>query len=340
MNVLVTGVGGAVGLGIIKALRMEFKNNLSIIGTDTDVFAPGFYLKDLLDKKYTVPAAHQDAFLSCIKKIIAKDDIDIIFPSTSPEIEFFSQHKQSFEEKGVKAITSPYDTVMTCRDKWITYNKLKGKLPVVESALPVSTISESIKHVGLPAILKPRFGWGSKSIYKIESKAEAKILANKVPKPIFQKWLSGEEFSVDCLSDQKGNFITAVPRKRISLLAGLCAVGMTINDKNLLVLAKKLAKYLQFHGPFNFQVKLDQQMQPFIFDINPRFAGTGILSVYSNINFPAIAVKEVLDGTIDLNMNFKANVYITRYVSDIILTEDEINSVRENAIEISENNLM
>jgi carbamoyl-phosphate synthase large subunit len=326
-TVLVTGCGGAVGLGAVKALRVG-SQNLRLIGVDADPYAVCFYLKNkerILHKAYIVPRAEHPDYIPEISNICRGEKVDIILPCTEAELEKLSISKTEISDCGTKIIISPLETIRICRDKWLTYCHLGECLPMVRSALPDVGIQEALQSTGLPAVIKPRLGWGSRNIHKVKSAEEARIAVSHIDKPIIQTWLQGEEYTVDGLTDRYGKAVCIIPRRRIKTLSGLSLQGITVRDKKLIELGKKITKYLKIIGPFNFQAKkIDGE--PKIFEINSRFAGTGILSVKAGVNIPLLAVKEMCNLKISSNIHFKEGLVVSRYLEEVFFDIDELRS--------------
>lgn len=327
ITVLVTGCGGAIGTGAIEALRMGSKE-LRLIGIDADPYAACFYLKSKgcpLNKTYIVPQADHPKYISEIINICRRENVDIIFPCTDAELEILAISKTKIAEVGTKIIISSLKTIRICRDKWLTYYHLSKYLPMATSALPDDGIDKALKFTGLPALVKPRLGWGSRQTYKVNTVEEARIVIDNIQKPVIQMWLEGEEYTVDGLTDKHGKVICIVPRRRIKVLGGISFQGITVRDKELIELGKKIAANLKLCGPFNFQVKKING-EPKIFEINPRFAGTGVLSVKAGVNIPLLAVKEISNMKIPTNINFMEGLVVSRYFKEVFFKTDEAKS--------------
>lgn len=326
-TVLVTGCGGAIGLSAAKALRMGSKT-LRLIGVDADPYAVCFYLKSkkrLLHKAYVVPRTTHPNYISEIINICRREKVHVIFPCTDAELEILSISKTKIAKSGVRIIISPVETIRICRDKWLTYHHLHRYLPIVKSSLPDAGIQEALEFTGLPAIIKPRQGWGSRDIHKVESAEEARFVISRIQKPIIQTWMQGEEYTVDGLADRSGKAIYIVPRRRIKILSGLSLQGITVRDKRLIELGKKITQYLKIVGPFNFQVRKISG-EPKIFEINPRFAGTGILSVNAGVNIPFLAVKEACNMKVPTNIDFDEGLVVSRYFEEVYFNIKEAKS--------------
>ncbi len=314
IKVLVTGCGGAIGMGVIRALRIGSRS-LHLIGADTDPYAPSFHLKSkryLLEKVYVVPKAENPNYIPKIVEICNTENVTVIFPCTDLELEKLSASIDEVTHSGIKVIICPSETIKICRDKWVTYEQLSCHLPIVKSALPDIGIEKALQFTGLPAVIKPRKGWGSRQISIVESVEEARIMLTRIPAPVIQTYLTGAEYTIDCLADRNGKIMCIVPRHRVKIFGGLSFQGVTVRNEDLIELGKKVAKHLKFIGPFNFQViKNDEETQ--VTEINPRFSGTGILSVMAGANIPYLALREICSMGVPSHIDFEDGLFLSRY---------------------------
>ncbi len=322
LTVLITGCGGAAGQGIVKALR-HGSGDMRLIGSDAYPYAAVFYLKNSgLSKVCCLPYGDSPNYLPEVIDLCRRENVDIIFPGTDEELMKLAASRDELAEHGAKVIISPVETVKICRDKWLTYNHFSKAVPIVRSALDEEEIESALRFTGLPAAVKPRIGWGAKQVYKVRSTAQAEILIKEISKPIIQTWLEGEEYTVDCLADKMGKIVCVVPRRRIKIFSGLSFVGVTVKDQPLIELGTKIAAEIPIYGPFNFQAK-NVDGQPVIFEINPRFSGSGILSVRAGANLPLLAVQDACGGKIPSEVRFEEGVVFSRYFDEVTFKASE-----------------
>jgi carbamoyl-phosphate synthase large subunit len=267
-----------------------------------------------------VPRADKLEFTQRLLDICQKEKVNVIIPCTDHEVLPLSLKREEFLAQCIRISVSPPETIRICRDKWLTYLTLNKYLPIAKSALP-DNLEDALRIVGLPAVIKPRAGWGARDVYTVNTIEEARILIKRVDNPLLQERLLGDEYTIDGLADTEGKFLCAIPRKRIDTRYGLSIRGVTVKDSELIELGEKLTKHLKLVGLFNFQVR-KYCGRISIFEINPRFAGTGILSVMAGVNLPAIAVKNLCGMEIPLSFDFQDGLFITRYVEDCFVTKE------------------
>jgi len=316
LTVLITGCGGAAGQGIVKALRIG-SNDLRLIGADADPYAGFFYLKDTgLSKAACLPFGDRSNYISEVTKLCRKEDVDVVFPGSDKELMKLATHREDLEELGTKVIVSTIESITTCRDKWLTYGRFKKAVPMVRSALPKEGIGKALGFTGLPAVVKPRIGWGSKQVYKVQNTSQTKAILKGISNPIIQTWLDGEEYTVDCFVNKMRKLVCVVPRRRIKIFHGLSFEGVTVRDPHLVNLGIKIAAEIPIYGPFNFQAKIVDG-KPLIFEINPRFSGSGILTVHAGANIPLLAVREAYGLKIPTDVKFNVGIGFSRVFDEV-----------------------
>ena len=313
IKVLIVPAGSGMAVAAIKALKLD--KGLRVVSVDNDKLASGLYLSH---KGYLVPPFKDETFYSTLKKIIAKEKIQVVIPALDTILLEFSKRKRDFESIGAKVMISNVDAIETARDKWKTYVRLKSILP-----FPKSFIRKEDIDVKYPLNIKPRGGSGSQQVYKIKNVDELGFFFDMVENPIVQEYLSGKEYSVDCLSDMNGKLRLCIPRERIETKAGISVKGKIVRNKSLEDMAEKITSKLKLSGPFFFQAKEDGNGVPKVIEINARIAGTMCLSSFSGPNIHSLAVRLCVGENVKIP-EIKYDLYVTRYWEEIYLTDEEI----------------
>lgn len=314
-NILIIPAGSRIATGIIKFLAKE--KEYRTVSTDADSLAPGLYLSD---KGYIISKFSQKKFWSDLRKIIKKEKIDLVIPALDPLLIKFAQNKKFFDDLKVKILISPPETIFLTRDKWKTYNLLKNEVPMAKSFIDKDKI-----NIPYPLFIKPRDGSGSLNAFKVNSQEELDFWYKNIKKPIIQEYLEGKEYTVDCLSDLKGNLLYCIPRERISTQAGVSTKGKIVKNKKIKEIAEKIAQKIKFVGPFFFQLKEKNGILK-LTEINPRFGGGMPLSAAAGPNIYVLAVKMFLGEKISKTFKIKYGLYFTRYDQEIYLTKNDIKS--------------
>ncbi|WP_341281469.1 ATP-grasp domain-containing protein [Paenibacillus sp. FSL H8-0537] len=104
--------------------------------------------------------------------------------------------------------------------------------------------------------------------------------------------LDGFEYSIDCLAAPNGELLAAVPRRK----AG-GRLRLLDDVPELLEIAQRVSETYKIPYNYNIQMKYKNGV-PKLLEINPRMSGGLHVSCLSGINFPYLAVKLALGGTV------------------------------------------
>lgn len=283
LNIGITGIGGNIGLGILNSLKMSKYKNARIIGMDNNSFSVGLYKAD---KSYIIPKADSPKYFYEIVKICKKEKINALFISTEKELVFLSKNREDFfkKTKTELMIVNP-KIIEICLDKWKTCLFLKEKnIPYPKSVLATNNqkeISDFIKKIGFPLVIKPRESRGARDVYIIKSLEELDFYKNKINQPILQKYLlpCEEEYTCGVFGVFGKTFIIIFKRE---LIDGITNKAIVCKDKEIEELCKKISKALDLNGSINIQLRKTKE-GPVPFEINPRYSST--VSIRSHLGF-------------------------------------------------------
>ncbi len=275
MKILRSSIGSLPSLGLIKELE---KHDIEIIGYDANPLTFGsVYLK----KSYVVPyAKEKDKFIKKIFEIIEIEKPDAILCGHGGETLILSEYKEKIEKMDTVLLCPNYSSVLICQDKLYTHQFFKKhNIPCPDLFKFGNT---DFKH--FPYFIKPRNGSGSKNSYKTNTFEELRSVYQKVLSPIIQDFIDGKEYSIDTLGDRDGNLVSVGIRERIKVSDGICIVGKTVYDKEMIKYSKKIVKELKLFGPSCIQC-IKNESGIYFLEVNNRFGGGSILSIKANQRF-------------------------------------------------------
>ena len=143
----------------------------------------------------------------------------------------------------------------------------------------------------------------------------------KFPQLLVMQYLSGPEYSVDCLRDGKSFF--CVPRKREVIKEGICTSGTTDFNEQLIEISRKIYDELDLKYNVNIQFKYDALGNPKILEINPRLSGTLELCRGAGINFVEMGVNTLLGIKNKSRKKVNWNTKMTRVWQEIFFNDDK-----------------
>ncbi|GAJ06949.1 unnamed protein product, partial [marine sediment metagenome] len=118
------------------------------------------------------------------------------------------------------------------------------------------------------------------------------------PDPIIQEYIDGSEYTVNILSDKKGQVIASLPIRRLRVRNGLAVVAQAEKNKAMSTVANRVVEALEIIGPSNVQI-IERNNQLFVIEVNPRFASGGMpLATSAGFNIPLIMIDLMQGNTI------------------------------------------
>jgi carbamoyl-phosphate synthase large subunit len=292
LKVLLTAVGSSTAISVMKSFQMQHEYDVEVFGTDTNVkeYISGSAFCD----HYTTvpPASDEKDYIHSLLELIDENAIDLFIPIVDEELEVVAKYHRIIE-KETFLLLSPYETIRTCNDKYLTFDAMKREgIPVVPTILPedLSEISSLLEESGLtfPLIAKPRRGRGSKDIYRLDSPADLGIIG-RIENPILQEYATGQEFVVIMFCNRDGP-VDSMTRKTIALKGGVTYQCEYVEEPGLVDYSKKISQSMKFFGPVHIQWFLSDHGAALL-EINPRFNGATCFDSFCGYNYPLYALR-------------------------------------------------
>jgi carbamoyl-phosphate synthase large subunit len=287
-KIFITGAGTTTALTALKGLQAIKDASLHITMGDMQRNCAGAYLAD--DFVQMPPATAID-FVEQAIAICRERQIDLVIPIIDYEFLGWAQAAEPLIQSGTRVVISPRNALGICleKDRTDSYFRSLG-VPCPPTWRPNDILDEQVLH--FPVIIKPRCGRASRDTYKAENLEEYRFYLPRVPDPIVQPCMCGQEVTIDTISDLQGRFLTACPRIRLEVKGGQAFKSVTIEAPELLEFARQIVEPLPIIGPSNIQCFLTDEGVRF-FEINPRFGAASILSIEAGMNGPAALVAMV-----------------------------------------------
>lgn len=293
INVLVTAVGGDIGQGVLKALRLA-PFRLNIVGTDISASAGGIYLAD---KGYLVAPAGENPnkFIRQITQICCKEKINIIFSCHENEQHVLAQNKQSLERTtGAEIIVQTLDVLEKTLDKCACYKYLeKCGIRVPETYTNLSAAKKLVSKYGFPFVIKPRRSSGSRNFHVVNNYGELKKYWRKVPQPLIQEFIANrkqEEYTVGLFLDSQSRVLGKMAMLR-TMRFGLTNFGIVDRYPDVEDTAVRAAECLRAVGPCNVQLRRDRSGLPCVIEVNARISSTVAFRAKLGFNEPQASIE-------------------------------------------------
>lgn len=329
LTIAVTGLNAndnpGPGLGVIRALRDGFGENLRIIGLAYETLEPAIYLSDQVDKTYRIPypTAGVEALKERLQQIQEVEHIDVLIPNFDAELFNFIKLEKELLNMGIRTFL-PTHQQLADRDKVNLQafgNKHGLDVPASETILAVSELDQMADKLGFPLVIKGKFYEATivqhiseayKAFYKLQAKWGLPI--------IVQQFIKGTEINIAGLADGEGNTLSVIPMRKMYITEkGKAWAGITIADDKLINLAKAFAKASGWKGGFELEIMRDEKDRLYIMEVNPRFPAWIYLSAAAGQNQPRMLVDLALGSQVKELTAYTAGKMFVRYAWDNII---------------------
>lgn len=135
---------------------------------------------------------------------------------------------------------------------------------------------------------------------------------------LVMEFLSGDEWSVDCLAD-KGQLWVAVQRRKAMKEKGVPSQYID-NNSDIAAMCQRLTEHLTLSGQFNIQFR-EGENGIRLLEINARPSGGMAMACLSGVNLPYMALKGFINGYDTLPIaKIKTGIYVGEVSAAIVIS--------------------
>jgi carbamoyl-phosphate synthase large subunit len=167
----------------------------------------------------------------------------------------------------------------------------------IESSLE-SNFNLLVNRFGLPFILKPRHGYGSKGIVIVDSvdtfdKYKQDVGSLLMAQPIIGN--ENEEYTTSAFCDGKGGFFARMTLRRKLSKDGFTEKAEVVDVEGIDEALSVLSNYFKPIGPTNFQFRKQKGVLKLL-EINPRISSSTSIRTAFGYNECQMAIEYFLDN--------------------------------------------
>ena len=315
IRVLVTGVGGAAGVAVVRALA--HRHDVHVIAADMDGWASGLYLVPA-DSRRLLPPGASPEFVPTLAAIVRDDEIDVVISTVDVELVALAARREELAPAVLAA--PPQATLEVALDKYLLAQRCRDVVHVPTTLLagPDALAADWV----FPVIAKPRAGAGGRGVRVVSDRAALQALPTDEGL-IVQDMLPGEEYSVDVIAADDGRVVAAVPRVRERVDSGVAIAGRTVHDPELEGAASAVAQAIGLVGVANVQLRRDREGRAALLEVNPRFPGSLPLTIASGVDIPSLVVDLFTGRKLPDSLPFR-EVASVRFLEDVVVDPAEI----------------
>jgi carbamoyl-phosphate synthase large subunit len=177
-------------------------------------------------------------------------------------------------------------------------------------------------ELGLPFIVKPRQGFGSRGIRIIETENDFAAIKSQMGDFLMAQRLIGsseDEYTIAVFGDGNGDIATEIALRRTLSLEGFTEKAEVVFDHPFSSILSLLCSFFKPTGPTNFQFRLHER-EPKLLEINPRLSSSTSIRTAFGYNESLMAVDFKLNGLLPFQPNIKGGKAV-RYAEEKIFYE-------------------
>lgn len=316
MNILLSCVGRRSYM--VSYFKEVIGNQGKIIATNSELLATGMAFAD---SAYLTPRIDDPDYINKLLEICLKEKVKMIVSLFDIDLPVISKNKKLFEKHNIKIVVSDFDVIDIANDKWKTYLFLKENgfnTPKTFIDLDVAISAIENKEIKFPLFVKPRWGMGSLSVYKVDSIKELNFFYDFSIKNISQSYLSilsnedlnkciiiqegikSKEYGLDVFNDLDGNNLITVIKEKIAMRSGETDGAIVVDEPILKDLSLQLAEKLNHIGNLDVDVLFDGD-KAYVLEFNARFGGGYPFTHLAGTNLVKAVVDMVCGQDVKIN---------------------------------------
>ena len=335
IKVLLTGIGCPGGVSIIQSLKAD--PNIEIIGTDMREDVP---TKHLVKKFYQVPPGKHVTYICEVLDIVKKEEIDVILPCATFELDALSASKESFQNYGCEVCVSDFSGHVIANDRQLMSDLFGAENYIPDFATPKDwkEMCHGLAVLGYPekkVVIKPFVSHGSIGLRIVDNSVDIydqyrnqkpysinininqleAIFGNREFDDILlQEYLPGQEWEVDLLLDPINHEVMAGGlREQGDVIMSASEKAVLVFRDDVYQIGKEMAETLKLSYTINLSIKLAEDGTPKVTEMNPRLGAGMFLPISGGVNFPLLSVHMARRMEIDVpKFNYGLSMYIYR----------------------------
>ncbi|MDZ4814684.1 MAG: ATP-grasp domain-containing protein [Verrucomicrobiota bacterium] len=321
-RVLVSGASGIVGYGVLRSLR-QAGQPCFLVGTSiyNDSVAPAFC--DVFELAQPTSAPE---YLDWLIDTLVKYRIEMLIPGLEIDMYNWVEHVPEIRVTGALPLLNVPELIALCRDKWGFYQRLAaaGVSCTIESSLE-QDFTVLAARFGLPFLLKPRRGFGSRGIVRVTSEVEFEPHRADIGPALMAQPIVGndeEEFTTSAFCDGRGGYFASMTLRRKLSRDGFTDKAEVADSLEFAAAMEELCRLLRPMGPTNFQFRRCAK-GPKLLEINPRISSSTSIRTAFGYNESAMAMDYFLDQRDPLQPALRRGRAV-RYTDEQIFYEDGV----------------
>jgi len=339
VRVLVPSIGHPTRPSLVEAMRGDGERRVTVVGADMDADGIAPFVPD---EFVTVPGRSDPRYIDRVIEICREKRIDVYYALGEEEAIGSAARLDEFRAIGVGVITPGKPDMLRISSNKARYHEFFQERGIPAAGFrPITKLAgvePALREMGFPGIdvfLKPTQSKGGRGARLVTAREGSEVAPDvraagvpvqslgevleelgrttgaSFPEMLAMEYLTGTYYSIDVLS-QDGEVLYAIPKIRVRGTASNTTIGQVDMNPACIDLAKQACKAFGFSFLQNYEMKLDRNGEPRIYDINPRGGTSLILCAAAGANIAYFAVKMALGEPVP-RVEVKDKVRMLRY---------------------------
>jgi hypothetical protein len=271
-KVLVYPCGTEIGLEIYRAA--EFSAHFELWGGSSNYDHGRYVYRRHIDNLPFINDASGENAVVEFHERINDYAFDFIYPAMDGVLYKLSEYADRFQSI---IIAPDFNTTRITRSKKLTYYFLRNSINIPRVYEHASEIKK------YPVFIKPDIGQGSCGAQKIDN--EDILHTVNLEGMLLMEYLPGEEYTVDCFTNNAGDLVYFSPRYRKRIKNGISVSSAAAANKHEFEeIALQINEKLMQRGGWFFQVKKDANGKLALLEVASRIAGTSAYTRSKGVN--------------------------------------------------------
>lgn len=283
-----------------------------------------------------------EAFLNYLEQMLDRTRVKVLITSSDSTAALLCMHRERLERRVCIALArEPALGIALNKEQTL---ELAGQLGLgIPRSMNVKTVDEveaAIRHVGLPAVVKPVQSWvwsEGQSIklgcILVTTLDEARCAVEELTSQgqgvatLFQQYLSGRREAVSFLYAH-GQFYARFAQwaKRTvpqlggtSVLRQSIAIPSDIGDQ-----AERLVREIELEGYSEVEFRRDSDGKPYLMEINPRLSASVEIAVRAGVDFPYLLYQWANGENLTTVTGYRVGKWMRHLGGDIAATLEAV----------------
>lgn len=257
------------------------------------------------------------ALMDNLHETVTANRIDIILPFVDPAVEIAARYCAG--DSVAECFTPGGDADMAA----MMFDKIKADEIFRSHGFPLPLGPDELEAEAR-IIAKPRRGSASKGIRVLApADYDAMAATDEASGYLFQEYVGKRrEYTVDCYVSSRGRFVCAVPRERLEVQGGEVTSTVTVHDREMEVMSRRILDNLELRGPVTIQFMREilpdgSDGRLMLMEINPRLGGGAVCAVQAGAPLPEFILRDWMGEDMTECHSWRAGVMICRYPQEV-----------------------